>query len=143
MGGGAGRAGLERVQGGQGGRGSRKDLCAYMAVVGCPHTFSSNVAAAILPILLFIRVHWSSEFPTQLNLCLPLQTTNVLYRQSHPLILPRPCLAVGSQHDSPQGIVMNEPLHFGLHPPVLELHLKDIEGIWIPAHTYLRTHVTG
>ena len=94
-----------------------------------PHTFSSHViAATILPILLFIRVHWASKFPTQLNLCLPLQTTDVLHRKPHPLILPCPSLAVGSQHDAPQGIVMNEPLHLGLHTPVLELDLEDMEA---------------
>ena len=127
---GMGRTEWRRVWGGQGGECVENiQVFVHIHHWAVPHTFSSHViAATILPVLLFVRVHRPSKFPTQLNLCLPLQTTDILHRKPHPLILPGPSLAVGSQHDAPQGIVMNEPFHLGLHPPVLELDLEDLEA---------------
>ena len=62
------------------------------------------------------------QFLLQDPLSVPLQLTYVVHGQPHPLVLPRPRLLVGPQHDAVEGVV-NEPLNFGLQSPVPELNL--------------------
>lgn len=55
----------------------------------------------------------------------PFKFAYVIDSEPHPLILPRPCLPVCPEHDTPQAIVMDEAFNLRLKAPISKLNLNE------------------